>query len=221
MPDLVRCPSCGAGNPAEADWCGQCLRRFDGADEATRPDGEPSAVTMLRPGGVHPKIQPREGEEPVWTCPACETENPLSASVCARCGSAFTSFFDKQGAAEAPRKSGTAAIGLSAVLPGAGHWIHRQTAPAVARSVLYVWTLGIAVMLLVWPPRQARALVRGVGAVFALAAAAVWLLSMLETIRLGEGDDRPMIPPRALTWFSAGLSALLMLGLLGAVLVGR
>lgn len=34
----MRCPSCGALNPAEAQWCGQCLTRFG---TATDPAGAP------------------------------------------------------------------------------------------------------------------------------------------------------------------------------------
>ncbi len=28
MPETIRCPGCGGLNPAAAEWCGQCLRRF-------------------------------------------------------------------------------------------------------------------------------------------------------------------------------------------------
>jgi ribosomal protein L40E len=224
-PDLARCPHCGAGNPAGATWCGQCLRRFDETEPrttaaASAPAGA-SIVTELRPNRARPVVRAAEdGEEPVWTCPACDTENPLSASACARCGSKFVSFF---GAArdEKPRASRNGALAAAAALPGAGHWIYRQTGPAVARAVIYLWTVAISIMLLGFPPRNARGLVRGIGAVFALAGVTVWLASMLETLRLGEGDPRPLIPPKALTWFAAALSGVLMLGLIAAVVAGR
>jgi ribosomal protein L40E len=220
IPDLQRCPHCGAGNPAGATWCGQCLRRFDETEEPARAAARTSTVTELRPVRGRPAVRAEEGREPVWTCPACDSENPLSASACARCGSKFVSFFG--GATdEGPRASRNAAIGLSAALPGAGNWVYRQTGPAVARAVIYLWTVGISIMLLGFPPRNARAVVRGVGAIFALSAAAVWAASLLETMRLGEGDQRPMIPPKALTWFAAALSGILMLGLIAAVVAGR
>jgi len=218
-PDLAPCPHCGAGNPAGATWCGQCLRRFDETPAPSSARAE-STVTELRPVRTRPVVRSEEGKEPVWTCPACETENPLSASACERCGSKFVSFF--AGARdEAPRGSRSAAIGFSAALPGAGNWIYRQSGPAVARAVMYLWTVGISIMLLGFPPRNARGLVRGVGAIFALAAATVWAVSMLETLRLSEGDTRPMIPPKALTWFAAALSGVLMLGLIASVVAGR
>jgi len=214
IPDLVRCPSCGAGNALGALWCGQCLRRF--GDEPSPP----AAALTLAAGG-RPVVQAREDGQAVWSCPACEAENPLEAGVCARCGSAFTSFFTGDEATRAPRTSARAAIAATAALPGAGHWAHHETPAAIARGLLYVWSVGISILLLARPPASARALVRGIGACFALAAAAIWLLSMLETLRLTEGDRRPLIPPKALTWFAAGLSSLLFFGLLGAIIVGR
>ena len=221
MPDLVSCPHCGASNPFGAGWCGQCLRRFGAAEDERRRNGTPATAVRTLRAEAGPAVEVREGAEPVWTCPACDTENELSASACVRCGSLFTSFFAPPSAGHPPRTSAGTAVGLSALLPGAGHWVHREVGPAVARAVLYVWAVGIAVMLLGWPPRGARALVRGVGTIFALAAVGVWLVSLLETMRFGEGDRRPLIPPKVLTWFTAGLSALLFVGLLTAVFVSR
>lgn len=229
-PDLERCPQCGASNPAGAAWCGQCLRRFDrpvpatigvsiGGNSAVAGTEERTLRTLRTTGG--PTVRTRDDGEPVWVCPACETENELSASVCCRCGSAFTSFFADPAADAQPRVAPRSAIAMSAALPGAGHLAMRQTGPAVARVVLYLWTLGIALMLLVWPPHGAKPIVRAVGALFALAAAAMWLLSMLETLRFVEGDRRLLVPPKALTWFTAGMTGVLFAGLLSAALVGR
>ncbi|MFY9588184.1 MAG: hypothetical protein WAT66_12095, partial [Actinomycetota bacterium] len=168
----------------------------------------------------HPSIATQDGAV-VWTCPACDKENPLEATTCARCGSNFATFFAGRNNVEAPRGSSGSAVWASALLPGAGHWIYRAVGPAVARTVMYVWTVGIAIMLLARPPASGRVLVRGVGTIFALAAAAVWLLSMLETLRLRDGHREPLIQPRVLTWVSAGLSGLLLFGLLGVAFAGR
>lgn len=157
----------------------------------------------------------------MWTCPACDAENPLEATACARCGSNFATFFAGPKPVLRPRASANTTVVASAALPGAGHWIFRQTGPAIARAVIYLWTVGIAILLLARPPASGRAVVRGVGAVFALAAAAVWLLSMLETLRIREGDRRPLIQPKMLTWLSAGLSGLLLVGLFAAAIAGR
>jgi ribosomal protein L40E len=216
LPDLIRCPSCGASNPAGAGWCGQCHRRFGGPDAGERPDAGVQS-DAIRP---RPAIRKRD-DALVWTCPACDAENPIDATACARCGSDFAAFFrEPRPAFRSGVPSGTATI-LTALLPGLGHWVHRARRPAVLRGLLYLWSAGIAILLLARPPTAGRAIVRGVGIIFALSAAGVWLLSMLETMRLSEGDDRPVVPPRALTWFSAALSGVLFFGLLGAAIAGR
>lgn len=166
-------------------------------------------------------MQTRDDGDPVWTCPACDAVNPLAVANCARCGSAFTSFFPTETVSQPARVSGNAAIGLSAVLPGAGHWAFRDVPGSIARGLLYLWSVGIAVMLLARPPASARGLVRGVGVCFALSAAGIWLMSMLETLRLVAGDQRPLVPPKSLTWLTAGLSGLLFFGLVGAVIAAR
>lgn len=223
--DLVRCPSCGASNAADAEWCGQCLHRFGGAAVPADPRpalrAGPSGVPAARTTTAGPLVQTRADGAPLWTCPACETVNALAASECTRCGSRFTSFFPNESEKRSARLSNDAAIGLTAALPGVGHWGFHEVPAAVARALLYVWSVGIAIMLLARPPASARALVRGVGVCFALSAAAIWLLSMLETMRLTAGDRRPLIPPKSLTWFTAGLSSLLFFGLLGAVIAAR
>jgi hypothetical protein len=226
IPDLLRCPSCGAGNPAGAGWCGQCLRRFDpdapeAPDDLPAPELKPFDRASVGAAVGGPVVHRREGEEPVWSCPACDTENLLSSDACARCGSAFTSFFPREVEEPLAHVSAKAAIVFSAVLPGGGHWLYREIPAAISRSLLYAWSLGISILLLARPPVAGRALVRGIGACFALTAAGLWLISMLEVMRFGEGDRRPLIPPKALTWLTAGMSALLFLGLLGAIIAGR
>lgn len=222
LSDLVRCPSCGASNPADSAWCGQCHQRFGAAP--TNGASVPPAAAPAVEGGHgpfgHPSIGSRDGAV-VWTCPACDGENPIEATACRRCGTSFATFFAGPRTIPPPRSSARMAVWASAVLPGAGHWIFRAVGLAVARAVMYLWTLGLGIMLLARPPASGGALVRGVGAIFTLSAAAIWLLSLLETLRLRDGDHRPLIQPRVLTWFSAGLSALLVFGLLGAAIAGR
>lgn len=228
VPDLVRCPDCGAGNAVDAQWCGQCHRRFSaggataGARAQRDDDHAPglSRTTAIEAQAAPPTVETRDGE-PIWICPACEAENPLEAPACSRCGSSFTSFFGGTRMEATPRASGGTATWLSAAFPGLGHWSFGEKAPAITRAVLYVWTLGISILLLFRPPAAGRGIVRGLGIVFALSAAGVWLLSLLETMRFAEGDRRPLIPPKALTWFSAALSGTLMLGLLVAAVAGR
>jgi hypothetical protein len=113
------------------------------------------------------------------------------------------------------------AAALSAALPGLGHWALGKTGAAAARAILFVWTVGLSVLLLARPPATGRGAVRAVCVVFLVAAAVIWIVSMMETMRLAEGDERPLVPPQTFTWLTAGLSIVLMLGLLGAAMSGR
>ena len=208
-PGLVRCPRCGAGNPADAEWCGQCLTRFDTG--SVEPSEEVSMPEIAKDGG-----------EPTWICPACDTPNQIDATACARCGSAFTSFLSEGRETTAPKPIPQGrAVALTAILPGLGHWSMGRAGLGLARGLLYVWTLSLSLLLLIRPPATGGTVVRLVGVVFLLAAVGVWIVAMMETMRLVEGDDTPVIPPSGLTWVAAGLSVLLVMGLLGAALAGR
>lgn len=209
-PDLMRCPSCGAGNPSGARWCGQCHHRFEADDPAGPGTGAPSRPSLRR-----------SGDTLIWTCPACDAANPIDASVCRVCGTSLAAAFGDRKPARRARTSPRNAIALSALLPGMGHVALGATGAAAARAILYLWSLGVSILLLLRPPDAARGIVRLIGALFALSAAAVWLLAMIETMRLSSGDERPVVPRNALTWFSAALSGVLFFGLLGAAMAGR
>jgi ribosomal protein L40E len=48
MTETMRCPSCGALNPADAQWCNQCLERF------VEPEPEPAQPPSRGPAPVAP-----------------------------------------------------------------------------------------------------------------------------------------------------------------------
>ncbi|MCA1831710.1 MAG: hypothetical protein LC750_03040 [Actinobacteria bacterium] len=159
----------------------------------------------------------RDGERVRWVCPTCETPNDIDLPACRICGTVMARLF---AAAEEPVKKEKRPIArtlaLSAVMPGLGHVAEGVGPVGASRAVLYVWTLGISLLLLIRPPSKGQAIVRGVGVVFALAAAGVWALSMVESQRLAHGDRTPVLPPRTMTWISAGLTLALFLGLAAA-----
>lgn len=224
-PGLVRCPRCGAGNPTGATWCGQCLARFDDSREPKTDASQPLPPSELAPAAGGPSwsapVVDRDGDDVRWTCPLCQTRNPLDAGTCELCGSSLASFYATRTAAPSRRTSVRLAVALSAALPGLGHWALGKAGAAAARAILFVWTVGLSVLLLARPPSTGRGAVRAVCVVFLIAAVVIWLTSLLETMRLAEGDDRPMLPAHTFTWLTAGLSFVLMLGLLGAAMGGR
>ena len=216
MSEPLRCPACGAANAAGAQWCGQCLTRF-GEPSApiapaapVAPAAAPAAPPPLRPvpsTGVH-----RRGGDVYWTCPACDAVNDMSHMSCPRCGTPMAMLFG----AEKPKtlkRGGPMVIVLSAVLPGAGHGYAGRTADAIARGVLYVWTLAIGLYLLTRPSGRGAGVFRAIGGVFVIAAAGTWMIAMLEAQRLVKGNDNPLVPGKALLWTSAALTGLLFIGL--------
>lgn len=59
---MTRCPWCGAHNPHEARWCGQCLQRFDAAGSAPGLTAAPGrAAAPSGPDALEPPPASPEG----------------------------------------------------------------------------------------------------------------------------------------------------------------
>ncbi len=256
-----RCAVCGATNAAAAEWCGQCLTRFDGSVPPARPSadpvpspppvidptpppspfGDPPLLSALAeepadvPGvrsetgsdGETPPASPtsplrlaqtppvrRQGDALLWRCPACESENPIERTMCGVCGTPLATLFGVT-KETGPKRTGSTAIWLSMVLPGAGHVWAGRVADAIARGVLFLWTSVIGVFLVTRSGRSAG-IFRGIGGVFVLTATGVWIISLLESQRLSRGDVTPLVPGRILLWATAALTGVLFLGLAAA-----
>ena len=87
-----RCPTCGALASADAEWCGQCFSPLERAGSRTdsparsAPTGTagPTAIRGASGGAIEV-----EGGTLAWTCPVCETRNPIEANECSTCGTPF------------------------------------------------------------------------------------------------------------------------------------
>jgi drug/metabolite transporter (DMT)-like permease len=162
-----------------------------------------------------------DGDRVRWVCPVCSTMNDIEASACRICGTVMATLFaPESGAAPAPKAVGTATA-LTALLPGAGQAYLGAIATGMARAALYVWTLFIAVLFLVHPPSQSRALMRGIGVLFAAAAASVWGLAFVDTRRAGRGELAPVLDSRTITWTAMGLVVVLFIALTIAAFARR
>lgn len=219
MSEPVRCPSCGASNAPGATWCGQCFTRFDSSGQA------PAAVSAAPERSDAPEPGPEPHLQVVrsgpiertkgrlqWHCPACDTENPIDASVCSVCGTPMAAIFGATTKKELKRV-GPKAVAYSMLLPGLGHGWAGRIGDAIARGVLFCWTLGVGLLLITRKGSRAAGTFRGIGAVFVIAAIAVWMISFLEAQRLSKGDASGLVPGRALMWASAALTAVLFVGL--------
>jgi hypothetical protein len=92
----------------------------------------------------------------------------------------------------------------SLAFAGLGHWKAGYRADGFARIVLFVWTLGTVIVVLL--SRSEEGLGQG-AALFGLylgAAVAIYVLSAIDAYRLADGRT-PLVTSRVLLWASAAL----------------
>jgi hypothetical protein len=139
----------------------------------------------------------------VWTCPTCERENPIASDRCAVCGTPFASLFaEPTPGIPIPPSS---ALAWSLLWPGLGHYRAGRRIDGVARMVLFAWTFGTVLVLLV----SRAGLGRGAPllGLYGLASLGLYGVSAVDARRAAAGED-PVVGPRALLWASVGLIVL-------------
>jgi hypothetical protein len=190
-----RCPSCGALVAADAEWCGQCLRPL-----RVR---EPQAGS----GPAAPVVRSRAGEggrpEPAWACPSCEHDNPIALERCEVCGTPFAKLFAEPALSGAIAPS--SAVAWSLAWPGLGHYKAGRRVDGVARMVLFAWTFGTVLVLLV----SRAGLGRGAPllGLYGAASLGIYALSAVDARRVAAGDE-PVVGARPLLWTSVALIVL-------------
>lgn len=152
----------------------------------------------------------------VWTCPRCENENPLDAQVCEVCGTTFAEIARPK--VERPeRDPGNAAL-YSLFLPGAGHAYLGLWGQAVARAVLSVWVVFVALLSMIQ---------RGPGSVpiavvFGITATALWALAAHDAYREARHEESMVIlKGKLFLYLVLGLLVVLLVLLTTAGLSGR
>lgn len=193
-----RCPNCGALVAPDAEWCGQCYATL--AAEPEKGEASDRTLAMATPAGGRLEV---ESGTPTWTCSVCGERNAIEATACATCGSPFSRLFEEPvSRPEIPPKT---AATWSLLWPGLGHWMAGYRADGVARIVLFGWTFGALMVLLV-----SRFGTGGLGATFPLfllflvSASAVYVVSAIDAYRVA-GDEEPIASSRVLLWASAVL----------------
>ena len=88
-----------------------------------------------------------EGGTLAWTCPACETRNPIEANECSVCGTPFGRLLAEP--TTAPEIEPQTAAVWSMLWPGLGHWKLGRRTDAVARIVIFGWAFGALLVVLV------------------------------------------------------------------------
>lgn len=123
MPELASCSNCGATNPIDAAWCGQCF--------GVLGESVPEVAAPTRRG---------------WECRACGNENDVAASLCLACG---TSIYDSFGAmSESSAPDPVAARRRSLIFPGFGYGSLGMAGIGVVVGFLAIACLVVGTMLL-------------------------------------------------------------------------
>jgi ribosomal protein L40E len=231
---VMSCPSCGATNPEQAEWCGQCFARFGAPEPGKKAPAPPSKEGTRQSGGdggMAPPARPPDlrrtvpvrlvptaegrirkvGAKVQWTCVSCETVNPIDEPACRVCSGSMLNLFREPGPPAEPRDRNRA-LALS-IIPGAGLWYAGNPADGVSRLLLWVWWVATTVMLWGRPP----ALLWAITLPFALATVTLWGVSALDAVRLAEGR-KVLAGARVLGVTAAVLSLLLLLGLFTAAM---
>ncbi|HEX2059046.1 MAG TPA: hypothetical protein VHI71_11850 [Actinomycetota bacterium] len=216
-PEKLRCPSCGAKNPPDAEWCGQCLKRFE-APPPPPPAPEPAADAAPAGGDQPaPQIKPgvergrfRSTEEGIlWRCSSCDNENRLEEQACTVCGTPFAESVRPPGPERPQRDPGTTAL-VSLFFPGAGHAYLGLWAQAFARGVISVWVVLMAVFFAIGGEGRSTP----IAALFGAAAFGLWFAAAHDAFREANGETRQvLLQGRRFTYLVLGLLMLLLASL--------
>lgn len=214
-PAKTRCPSCGAKNAPDAEWCGQCLERFEAPPPPPPPPPPPAAPSrgpeatgdgpMVKPGVQRGGFRSTE-DGILWRCSSCDAENRLEEPACTVCGTPFAQSM-KPPAPERPARDPGMTAMLSLFFPGAGHAALGMWPQAIARAVVNLWALSMALFFAVAGQGSARA----VALVYAAAAFALWGASSHDAYREAKGETRDvLLYGRRFTYVVLGLLVLLL-----------
>lgn len=222
MAKQKRCLNCGASNPESAQWCSLCLERFD----KPAPEPEPGAQHTAAPAtpaassaGRTPDYSAfKVTEEGIkWICPTCSTPNDLDLPACTACGTTFADAVRPK-PTRIERDPGTVAL-FSLFLPGAGHAYMGMWGQAVARGVLWLWVLLVAIVGLLdkeVPGSLIMALL------FGLAAFALWGITAHDAYREAiDNPDAVLLQGRRFLYVVLGLLAVLFLVMFMSLMSAR
>jgi hypothetical protein len=205
VPEDRRCPNCQALVSSDAEWCGQCFTSLRAASEP-EPTGASGPVKITR--------QATEGARGAasWTCPACSHENALELDLCEVCGTPFGALFRQEDAG--PRVDPGTALRKSLLLPGLGHAAVGRVPDGIARGMLFAWTFGTALVILLAGVSSGPA--AGLLALYGVLAVALYVFTAYEAYRMAEGGG-PLVSSRVLLW--GAVSLVLVSALMAAFLI--
>lgn len=218
----VTCTQCGARNPAEAEWCGQCFAPLeekqageDGPRNGEKPAASPAAVaeegsTSLEASVGHAEDAPTT-KPGTWVCSVCDTSNLLEVEDCSACGTSIFRAFgaEVQDAVDVdPRQ----ALLRSVMFPGLGHAYAQQGLLGAAIGGFTLMAVGFGIGL-------AATGLGNFGWPLLLEALGVWVAAAFDAYRIagGQETDTLLLKPRVIT---ALVGSVMLIVVLAAMLRG-
>jgi ribosomal protein L40E len=222
-----RCPNCGGLVGVDAEWCTQCFTRLDQGQvtvpgEQQTPEGQavegsdvpappitapgapvrrPRAAAAPAAGGT-PSIVRAKGEEIVWDCTECGTENPIDAKLCSACGTPFGAALHQP--EELPDVDPGRAATVSLFFPGAGHYIAGRKGEAFARGVIFTFSIVMGIASFGAVRSGSRGANFLLMVISLLAAAGLYITSTADAGRAARGEKQ-LLSMRALLYLAVGL----------------
>lgn len=214
-PEKLRCPSCGAKNPPDAEWCGQCLKRFQAppppppvAETPPPPSAPEGAATAVKPGVERGNFRSTE-EGILWRCTSCDNENRLEEQACSVCGTPFAAAIRPPDTERPQRDPGTTAL-ISLFFPGAGHAYLRMWPQAIARGVISVWVILMTLFFAIGGKGGSTP----VALLYGAAAFGLWATAAHDAFREANGEPKQvLLQGRRFTYVVLGLLMLLLASL--------
>jgi hypothetical protein len=181
-----------------------------GPPAETEPEDAPPPTSISTPGGGGVEVAAGRAS---WECPVCGEHNPIEANICPVCQTPFARLFQEaeRGPLIEPR---TAAL-WSLAFAGLGHWKAGLRVDGAARIVLFSWTLGTVLVLILSRSDGGFGRALPLFVLYLSAAAAIYVLSVIDAHRVCAGQE-PLVSSRVLLWACA---ALLLLSVALATLV--
>jgi hypothetical protein len=214
-------------NPADAQWCGQCLTPFatsekvappaPGEAHAPAPAGaDPGAPAPIRTASASSDASAftvtAEGIQ--WKCPACETQNPIESNVCSVCGTTFAQMVHPE--PERDDKDPNTAALVSLFFPGAGHAYLGMWSEAIARGVVSTWAVAVA-LIAAFAGEQSSG--RLITILFGFVAFALWGVAAHDAYRSARREkSRVILKGRGFMFLVLGLLGVLLLIVVGSAL---
>lgn len=215
----MHCPRCNALNPDDAKFCSLCLQRLgdeqppvqdEHAPVVRQPEEDPQVQRAWElAGSTAPPPSPdvaagliRKTQAGVsWSCPSCDTENPISVNVCRVCGSTIFDAF-RPPDDDTPRVEKSANVaGLLSAIPGVGHLYLGSLSEGVTRLLLAAWWFGTSFLLPAITPILLMAKL-----IFILASLALAGMSVFDAYRLADDPKSlPLLNRRSIFFASLGL----------------